>query len=159
MDQTIYEKAQCAAHTKSGNQCKRNTIKYSKYCFQHAKAIEGLQIQPSKIPEAGNGLFAARDLPTNYKIDYARDIDKLSREEIEQRYPGDTLGQYVLCENQECWDARSTQAGLARYINSRQRRPNCKLIVYKGKSYVRTTRKIKKGEELLAYYGKEFRLS
>lgn len=156
MDQTIQEKVQCEATTKSGNRCKRQTIKYSRYCFQHAKELQGLQINPSTIPEAGNGLFASRDLPSNYKIDYARDIDKMTRNEVEERYPGDTVGQYVLCERQECWDARSTQAGLGRYINHRSRRPNCKFIVYKGKSYLRTTRKVKKGEELLVSYGRKF---
>lgn len=50
--------AQCQALTKTGTQCKKTTCKYLPTCYQHTKSIYHLEVKPSRIPNAGNGLFA-----------------------------------------------------------------------------------------------------
>jgi hypothetical protein len=119
-DQTVYEKVRCAAHNKNGARCKRNTIIYAKYCWQHARKEVGVNLEQSKIPHAGRGLFAARDLPANTRISYARAQDFLTEAELTARY-GHGLAQYGICNPAEtiCADARSTQSGLGRWVNHR----------------------------------------
>ena len=48
----------CIAKTAKGEQCKRTTCRYRTYCASH----KAYRIDPSTIPGAGRGGFAARPL-------------------------------------------------------------------------------------------------
>lgn len=137
---------------------------YSKYCFQHTKKKKGLAIKDSTIRNAGKGLFAARDLPRGTRLPYKGEL--LSVAEINRRYPGQTLGEYVLCfgrgRGRRCVDARSTQAGLGRYANDvrgTQLRPNAEFRdPRRGETWpaLYLTRAVRAGEEILVSYGDEY---
>lgn len=52
---------QCIARTKQRKRCKKRT-KRSPYCAVHLRKIKHLEIKPSKIPNAGLGLFTTRNI-------------------------------------------------------------------------------------------------
>lgn len=56
-----YKSKRCKARTKKNNRCKKRT-KRSQYCHIHLQSIEHLQIKPSKIPNAGLGLFTTQNI-------------------------------------------------------------------------------------------------
>lgn len=158
------ECVRCAGRKRDGGRCSRRTCLYSKYCFQHAQKKKHLSIKNSTIPRAGKGLFAAADLPRGTRIPYKGEM--MTRQQVDERYPGDELGEYVLCfgrgRNQRCVDARSTQSGLGRYANDNRgtryranarfqdpgRRERWPQIVL--------TRAVRKGEEIFVAYGGDY---
>jgi hypothetical protein len=161
MNQTVREKVRCGAIKASGAQCRNNTVKYADFCWVHTKLQKNLQVRISNIPGAGQGLFAVNDLPQGTMIRYARDpVDARTKAQLDSEY-GDDRADYGLCNaRNECFDAASTQSGLARWINSSVnsgRAPNVELIMrkYRGqwKVYAKTTRNIRAGSELYARYG------
>lgn len=127
-DGTVVECVRCQAKTKDDSQCKRRTCKYSKYCFQHTKALTGLQIKKSSIPRAGMGLWTTKDIPANATItQYGGELIDL--EEEERRDSG--YGVQVLPKQNLVRDGRSTQSGLGRWINqcrqqNRVNPPHCR---------------------------------
>jgi hypothetical protein len=163
MSQTIKEKVRCEALTRAGVRCKRETIKHAKFCFQHAKEILGIQVKPSMVQNAGNGLFAARPLPEGTRIQYARPEDALTIQQVISRYGERGRGDYVVCNRTRCLDARSTQSGHGRYVNDprgTRKKANSKLTVYQQngqtKGNIRLTKKVKQGEEILTRYGGDY---
>ena len=52
---------QCIAKTKQRKRCKNKTKK-SPYCAVHLRKIKHLEIKPSKIPNAGLGLFTTKNI-------------------------------------------------------------------------------------------------
>lgn len=162
MNQTLYHRVRCEANTLSGSPCSRNTIKHARYCWQHTKQHLGVHVKTSTIPNAGQGLFASRDLNEGTRIQYARPEDYLTRAQVEQRY-GNRRGDYVVCEGNHCLDARSTQSGHGRYTNDARnthKRSNSRLTVYhqggQVRGNVRLTKKVKAGQEILTSYGRSY---
>jgi len=44
--------------------------------------------------------------------------DRLTQDEVDERYPGPQMAQYVLCNDDDwCFDTHCTNAGLAQYAN------------------------------------------
>ena len=65
----------CRANKQNGDRCTRRTCKYSKYCYQHAKKLDGLRVTQSNIPNAGLGLFATKQFRKGQKVaDYGGQI-------------------------------------------------------------------------------------
>jgi hypothetical protein len=164
MDQTVYERDRCHAQTKAGTRCKRNTIKYARFCWMHAKSEQGVKIDDSTIPNAGHGLFATRTLPANTKIQYGRPQDIVPGNTINQRYGANGLGQYVACNHAGtlCADARSTQSGLGRWIddprNANRNNTRISVGIMQGRPYANAvlTKQVPAGRELFAPYGRKF---
>ena len=166
MSQTVLEKHRCQAMSEDGHRCKRNTIKYADYCFQHSRRIGGIDIHRSTIPQANKGLYAHRDLPRNTRFRYGRfPQDALTHHELQQKYPGQEHIQYGLCDTagRWCMDGCSTQSGWARYANDPRgthRQPNAELSVVRRQG--RTignlilTRPVKAGQEILVRYGRSY---
>lgn len=145
---------QCIANTKSGNQCRRRTLKGA-YCFMHMQALLGLRIKMSTIPNAGNGLFAARDFRAGEEVcKYTGDISH----DPEVDHGG---SRYVTCVNPSCVttiDAARTNTHYGRFINAprgTRRRTNCRWVNNQAGQTVRivTTKPVKKGDEFLIGYG------
>ena len=160
MDQTQRDCQRCIARKADGRRCSRTTCLYSELCWQHAGRDLGLKIAPSTIPGAGRGLFATRDLPRNYAIRYGRPIDRLTRAEIHARYPNNQVATYGLCSANRCVDGRSTQSGLARWVNAPRgtnRRSNSALTMLNTNNpwaaRATLTRAVRQGEEILTNYG------
>ena len=161
MNQTVRERVRCSAIKKDGSRCKNFTIKYADFCWIHTKLKSHLQVRVSNIPGAGQGLFAVNDLKEGTVIRYGREPeDSRTKEEIDKQY--EDLAEYAMCNatNTKCYDAASTQSGLARWINSARNSghaANVRLMVRKyggqWRGYAKTLRNIRAGSELYANYG------
>ena len=143
----------CTADTKAGAPCRAVTA-MGQYCWNHLRTIRGLRIKKSQVPNGGKGLYAARALPTHYKIDYTGD-----RMMMQCATQG---GQYVLQITQAVGiDAARANCGEGRWINDPRGTvltANCEFRIWTppGKSRigcVRTTRPVAAGEEILVKYG------
>lgn len=128
-DQTLWECQQCEAQVtdrRTGQQrrCSRRTCKLPRLCWQHL-AQEGWIVQRTKLPFPGQGLFTTQPRTGSF-LHY--EGEPLTRQQIDQRYPGDMRANWVYCEGDQCRDARSTQSGLARWINApcRKRQPRAR---------------------------------
>src|SRR3990172_4537007 len=79
------ECAKCIGTTRAGEPCKRRTCQYLPTCFQHSKSIFGVIVKESTIPNAGKGLFAAKEFePNDLIVDYGGEV--LTKREIDKRY-------------------------------------------------------------------------
>ena len=157
--QSIRECDQCTATTASGQRCRKRTCR-GPVCWMHAKSQHGLRVKPSQVPTAGLGLYATRRLAKNARIaPYAG--EKRTRAQVSERYGSDT-GQYVLCRSdKECFDARKTNASLARFANDArgtEHTNNAKFTpgVPSGTPLLRATRPIPAGREIFTSYGREY---
>jgi hypothetical protein len=151
----------CTAETAQGTRCTRSTCKYADKCWQHTKRDVGVEIKKNpQHPERGFGLWASRDLRKGTRFRYARN----HLDEVEPHIVGQMRAQdkaYVFCNGGEtkCWDARSTQSGLARWANEVTRqRMNAKLTVSPDQQHASlvTTRAIPAGSEIVTNYGLQY---
>jgi len=125
-------------------------------CWQHLKAQKGLRIKPSEIANAGFGLFASKRIPKGKVIaPYTGEV--LTRAQVDQRYPGDVTGQYVLCTSRtRCIDGRKSTAGAARFANSARgstKKNNAKLT---AAGNLAARQAIQANKEILTSYGKDY---
>ena len=151
-DQAIVQCARCQATTARGRACTRETCKIGGYCFQHLKSLFGLEVKPGAH---GMGLFTTKDIPVNTAI---------------MQYTGtpageDPEGNYVICDNQNrnCIDAASTQASVARYVNSckgprgvRSGPCNAHMKKHDHKYWLISKERIPRGQEIYFDYGPEY---
>jgi len=154
--------ARCIALKKDGTQCTRRTCKYSNMCWQHTKALKGLQIKPSGIPNAGFGLFTSKPFTNNQTIArFGGDIVPY------EQYRENPSGYGIHINNRTILDSKSTQSGMARYantcktenINNRHCTGNNSRIVVNSRNQtasLRATRRIPTGSEVFASYGNRF---
>lgn len=143
----------CTAATKKGEHCKQRTAK-GQYCWNHLKSIAGLRIMKSKVPGAGLGLFAARRLPKDERIDYTGDRVPLAS--------GEDGGAYFLEVRRDmAIDAARTNCGEGRWVNDPRgtaQAANSEFVIHsdpvRGRvACLRTLRPIEKEEEILVKYG------
>ena len=148
----------CAAIKPDGHQCRIRTANGA-YCWRHLLALVGLRIAKSSIPQAGKGVFAARDfntgdVVTHYTGDTTSDVNAPGSS---ARYIAD-MG---LDEegNDFIVDAARTNVATGRLINDPRgsgHRANCQFEYIPGEDdiiRVVATRPIRKGDELLLSYG------
>lgn len=159
--QSVKECQRCVSTSAaSGQRCKNRTCK-AKRCWQHLKRDKGLRIKQSTIPGAGLGLFATKRIPRNTRI-VAYEGEQLSRDQVEERYPGNTIGEYTLCGSNAvgCKDGRKTNSGAARFANDSRgtSKTNNARFNRAGQLSLRTTnnRPVQAGAEILVSYGPEY---
>lgn len=155
---TVEECTRCNARTSRGTRCTRSTCKYADKCWQHTIRDVGISIKTNpRHPQRGLGLWAERNLPRGLEVRYGRNPeDVVEPDELEGR--NQIQNRYVLCNDAEtlCFDARSTQAGLGRWVNDvRAGRMNSRLNVNDrtGESSLKLTRPVRRGQEIRTYYG------
>ena len=143
----------CTADTKAGAHCKQRTAK-GQYCWNHLRSIAGLRVKKTPIAGAGFGLFADRDLPPATTIDYTGDRVRLAA--------AADGGTYFLQTSQdEAVDAARTNCGEGRWVNDPRgsgHRANAVFVLHTPPggtrtACLRTTRLVKRGEEILVKYG------
>ena len=153
----------CSANTARGAQCGQRTA-VAHLCWNHLARDMGVRVRLSKVPNAGRGLFAHRDLPKGHRIPYAGD-------DVQLRQDGHG-GPYVLETRRGVGvDAARRNAGLGRWVNDprgakddlgRPRQPNCEFTMHTPPgggtriAAVRTLRPVVKGEELFVRYGADY---
>ena len=156
----------CSAITDKGQRCKRNTCLRYPYCYQHQKKIEGLELNQSRIPDAGKGAFATRDFPFT-KQTAKKPITYYSAKNI--TYEPDLYSAYVLrVNNTQYLDSKNPSNFTGRYINSFKNHPDItkrnanvrfggsQRIYQRNNRYVVPIiqkKAIKKGDELFLNYG------
>ena len=147
----------CTADTKNGDHCKQRTAR-GQYCWNHLRSLCGLAIKKSSIPNAGKGLFAARFLPADTRINYTGDRVPLASDKDGGAY-------FLEIKKGAAIDAARTNAGQGRWINDPRGsalNDNCEFVLHTppgGKprqACVRTLRPIEKGEEILVKYGASY---
>ena len=157
-NQSIRECDRCVAIAKSGSRCRNRTCKGRK-CWIHTKRDEGLRIKPSQIPNAGQGLYATKRFAKGDRIaDYT--AEKLTRAQVDNRYPGNVTAEYVLCRSdRECFDGRRTNSSFARFSNdargSAQFNNNARFTpgAHNRQPIMRAGRVITAGVEIFTNYG------
>ena len=161
---SINECIRCSASTKSGEQCKIITCKYSEFCWIHTKQLFDLGIKPSNIPNAGSGLFTYKEIPAKKTICvYSGDVLTVDN------YIANNSGYGIAIPNGRIVDAKSTQSCLGRYANNC--RPmdktagNCNgnnakfsILTRAGQTTIRikSTKRIPAGSEIFVAYGSGF---
>lgn len=119
-----------------------------------------LIIKKSKLPGAGKGLFTKTDIPKGKLI-----VEYIGRHEIWKEVKHtDGYNAFLFRLNREtAINALTYKKSPARYANDARgfgriigMRNNCEYIVTKGRCYISSIRKIKKGEEILVPYGKAY---
>jgi len=146
------------------------TCKYGFQCWQHSIKNLGLKVKKSNIPDAGQGLFTVKEFEGKKNIIEYKG-EKLTNQQINRRYPGDTVAPYAVRVNRKYHidAAKSATSSIARYANDAQksrtrRRNNAKLVTHKvGKGGARDKVFLKAKEddippntEVLVNYGDEY---
>lgn len=157
----------CTASTAARRRCRLNTCKYGPKCWIHTKKDDGLQVKPSTIPNAGDGLFATRLIPKDTTFGYTGKRAKESSVSSQGRGAGRGWGRQYLPysirvgrgRNKIVIDACQTNDHVARYVNDPRgtnKQPNASLVEWRRKAYLQIDRDIQPGEEILANYGAEY---
>ena len=94
VSQSIKECQRCTANTKRGTRCKNRTCR-DDLCWQHLKKEKHLRIKKSQIPGAGLGLWTTRKFKPSERIGKYTG-EKMSRDKVDEIYPGNTRAEYVL---------------------------------------------------------------
>ena len=159
MDGTVRECTQCAAFTKKGKRCSRKTCKYESYCAQHTKQQRKLQVKPSQIPNAGDGLYTLKRIPKGQNItEYKGDL--ITDKQYDKRG-----SKYGIQMPEGVLDGRSTQSSLGRWSNHCRKRDkkycsgnNAKLSLDNKRKRVnlKATKTIQPGKEVYTSYGNTF---
>jgi SET domain-containing protein len=165
----LLETEQCVGHNKNGNRCKRKVTIGTPYCFQHLLSIKHLKIQKSKIPNAGNGLFALdKSKPDNaiiFKkgdkiIDYVGEI--VTMRTLDERYGEDNTAPYAveINKNKDKYEDSALVRGVASLSNQgntkKQNNSKFGLNVREGKAILKAWKNIRNGEEILTDYGRDY---
>ena len=153
------ETKQCLAISeKTGLRCKRQTRAMLPYCWQHTRSKYGVKPGPSKIPNAGKGLYAMKKFKANDRV-VPYDGEIVTKETLQQRY-GDYTAPYALelskSTNRNV-DAACSR-GIGSYTNHKIRpQSNSKFTVYKGRAgFIKATKQIKPGDEIYVSYGNNY---
>lgn len=166
---------QCEGINRNGNQCSRRTCIGTPFCWTHLWSMRNLRILPSNIPNAGKGLFAVMrrgaDMPPGNIIfttgatiiDYYG--ESMPRPVLDARY-GDFTAPYgvgwrAMVEDGACRRGVGSLAnGGTPHARAVIRRSNARYSrLQDGRYVLKATKSIKHGQEIICYYGEEYRLN
>ena len=154
---------QCSATTKAGNPCRRRTCR-GNLCWTHLKMRKDLRVKDA--PGMGLGLFTTRARFPGDLTDVKYTGTHLTGAQYHTLYPKTGPSpEYVICNNSEtnCIDGKAVTSSFARFINHTD--VNKANVAFKRFSKgppahftMKAIRYIPAGGEMLANYGKEFRI-
>ena len=121
-----------------------------------------LDVRASRIRGAGRGLFAAADLPAGTRLgEYTG-----RRTKSEPRDPSYTWRVNIYHPNgtfshPEYVDALRTPTCILRYANgartpAQRRRINAEMYQHRGRVYYKTTKRVRRGTEIIIDYGDDY---
>ena len=148
----------CTAHTTKGLPCKQRTAK-GQYCWNHLRSISGLRIMKSPSIPGQLGLFAARPLPADTRINYTGDRVPLSA-----AADGGNYFLEISADPGIAIDAARTNCGEGRWVNDPRgtgSTANSEFVLYtpRGKprqACIKLTRLVPAGEEILVKCGDKY---
>ncbi len=155
--QSKYNVVICNGTTLQNRSCRRRTARGQK-CWMHTKKELNLRVKDSTVPHGGLGLFTAEKTYKKGEVITPYTGDLLTKKQVDTRYPGNTTGEYVLCQNEnKCVDGRkTTEKGLGRWANSTYKTKYKSNAKYTSKFNVTATKTIKPGKEILVNYGRDY---
>lgn len=156
---------QCRATCLDGSRCKRTSCKMLPYCAQHTKTLLGIRVAPSDIEGAGLGLFALQEFPKGSLLaPLAGEL--IDTAELDRRY-GRHTGPYAIIVGENTWDA-ALQRTVGNFANTRiwkgrsvKKGTNAEIVANlndNARPWIEATRRIKAGDEILAWYGADYRV-
>ncbi len=124
------------------------------------KQKKSLIIKPSQLPGAGMGLFTNVDIPKGGRIvEYAGQRRKWK----DVKHLDGHNGYLLRLSRTTAIDAKPKRSGKGRYANDAMGlarvpglRNNAEYLIYGNRVFIEATRNIRKGEEILVGYGREF---
>lgn len=115
LSQAVSRSMRCVARVSPDKKC-NNRTRRGNLCWVHLQARMGLRVRNTNH---GLGLFAWRPF---YKGDIITKYTgkRVTRKQVDKKYPGDQTAQYVLCDESTglCVDANVTTSGFGRFVNS-----------------------------------------
>ena len=147
---------QCTGTTKTGGRCRRQTCKYSPFCYAHKAFLVG----DSSIPDAGKGVFAARALRRGGTVgDYTIATVVQTESEFLEAYP-DKRATHTAVIDDTYYTALGTGKRTHNAIGMANRAPkgrrNNARILASGR--VVASKGISKGSEVFLAYGSSYRI-
>jgi hypothetical protein len=119
-----------------------------------------LQIKKSQLPQAGKGLFTKIDIPKGERVVEYRGRLRLWKD---VKHLDGHNGYLMYITRNAVIDAQPALKTLGRYANDAngfgkvsELRNNCEYVSEGTKCYIESLRQIKKGEEILVGYGRDF---
>ena len=166
---TYYRKGKVAFSCKmkryrcSRKTCRESTI-YPPYCSRHTKEIIGVTVAPSRIPNAGLGLFATRNLKAHQKIAPLFG-EKVNRDELYRRYGPHTAPYAVFTAGSlidgACVRFVGQMSNTVVDMNGHSVRSATNAVIVsdeKNRPWIQATRPIAAGQEILTFYGDSYRV-
>lgn len=159
----------CKAHSKkTKRRCKLRSCISLPYCHVHVGQETGLRVKQSLIPNAGKGLFAAKQYKRADTVAYYTG-EILTQAQMDARY-GKGLAQYALqLAGNHYIDAVRTDSGVARYADTcdapRGKKNPCKNNVrfvhdrHKKAIKLQACTTIEPGSEIGVSYGDDYMLN
>jgi hypothetical protein len=151
----------CVAINKNGTRCKRRVCMGRKVCHTHRKAGVGLEVKNSNIPNAGKGLFAAREFKKDSVIGvYAGEVLTLAQHSARHGANKHDHGPYSIQVGNRVVDA-ACRRGLMSLANGSKSiaRANARFVDNirpSGGINVKATKRIRVGQEIIVYYGADY---
>lgn len=125
-----------------------------------AVTSRSLLVKPSSLPDAGMGLFTTVDIHKGERIVEYK--GRLVRWKDVKHTDGHN-GYLLRLDRSLAIDARPKNSGKGRYANDAMGlvrlpglRNNAEYLIYGKRVFIEATRNIRKGEEVLVSYGREF---
>lgn len=123
-----------------------------------------LVVKPSKIPNAGNGLFTSKFIKKGETIVEYKGENITWKECQKRNEKHEGMGSYYLyISKKNCIDAEHVLDSLGRYANDAKGyfkikglKNNAEYQIIKNKAFIVATKKIKADEEIFVSYGKEY---
>ena len=120
-----------------------------------------LQIKPSKIPGAGHGLFARKNISANAVLGDYQGRHVTSLRDVYALKDDQYVFVIALPDRRPLWIDGNVHSNYLRFVNGAKTRAEAKRInveayQYGGVLKFRTTRRITAGEELILDYGEEY---
>jgi len=124
-----------------GRRCKVKVTIGLPYCWRHMRALLGVKVAPSRLENAGKGVFAVRNFKKGEFIT-PYDGEILSKRELDKRYPGEeTVASYTLrykMRNRFIDSACERSVGAIFNMHPERKRNNVHLVT--AKSWARKKR-------------------
>lgn len=154
-------------HIKGDGQRCRNRVCFGMpICWVHTKAVYGIRLRESTIVGAGKGLFATIPFAAGaYICPYVG--ERITEACLNERYPGNMTAPYAVTDNGRHTDSACLRGigamsnGLFKVDGScrAERFHNSEIVSRRGRGlWLRATKNIPAGAEILTYYGDEYKL-
>lgn len=162
----------CIGKTKEGTQCERKTCTTLPFCPMHLKKHAHLRVGQTKLKDENGarfqfaGLFACDPKKKKGEVVFEKNKwivayigDKMTKTELDARYPQDNTAPYAVGRKTDVWDGGCTR-GVANFANDARNDANNNAFfdwAGRGRTMVLVaTKDIKNGDEILADYGKAY---